>query len=343
MNKISYDDYQKMLRNLDIADADIAAYSIAVAGSGSAFNVELRPNPELVDMSEDEKDLENAMKIGNGMSRWRRKRKFSKRVKAGEDLPVLVSEGDSWFQFPILIDETIDNLRSRYLIYSVGAAGDTLQNMVYGPRDKGKTEYMQALDKQRDRVQGFLFSAAGNDIIGESMDTGEPVLMELLRDFNGDANDVMGHINMPELGARLAFLREGYAEVIDTIRDDPDFDELPIIVHGYDHVFPYPASPSDPRNPMHAGKDAWLGAPLDERGIKDTALRRSILTFMIDQLYQMLFDLAGDSDATGIWVVDCRGALPDVSDWADEIHGTSAGFARVADRFDAVLKKALRV
>jgi len=63
---------------------------------------------------------------------------------------------------------------------------------------------------------------------------------------------------------------------------------------------------------------------------------------MIDRLYEMLIDLAGDSADTGIWVVNCRGALPAVTDWADEIHGTSAGFAKVAARFDEVLQKALR-
>jgi hypothetical protein len=131
---------------------------------------------------------------------------------------VLVSEGDSWFQFPLIIDETIDQLGSKYLIWSVGAAGDTLENMVHGPRDKGKTEYMQALVKQQDRVQGFLFSAAGNDIIGESAATGEPVLLEILRDFNGDVNDVVGHINLAVLGQKLAFLCQGYTQVIDTIR-----------------------------------------------------------------------------------------------------------------------------
>ena len=285
--------------------------------------------------------MKTRLKIGNDLSRWRRKRKFEKRLKAGAQLPVLVSEGDSWFQFPILIKETIDNLFDKYLIYSVGAAGDTLRNMVYGRRTKGETEYMQALIKQRDRVKAFLFSAAGNDIIGESEETGEPVLMELLRDFNGDTSDVIGHINLAALGEKLAFLRDGYSEVIGTVREDERFEGLPIIIHGYDYVFPYPASSDDPRNPKHAAKDKWLGAPLDQRGILDTTLRRKIISFMIDQLYEMLIDLAGDSADTGIWVVNCRGALPAVTDWADEIHGTSDGFAKVAARFDEVLKEAL--
>ena len=51
--------------------------------------------------------------------------------------------------------------------------------------------------------------------------------------------------------------------------------------------------------------------------------------------------LAGDSEATGVWLVDCREALPDLTDWNDEIHGTSDGFAKVARVFRRVLADAL--
>ena len=54
----------------------------------------------------------------------------------------------------------------------------------------------------------------------------------------------------------------------------------------------------------------------------------------------MLKELSGQSSKTHVWVVDCRGALPKVSDWIDEIHGTSAGFAKVAKRFKACIKEA---
>lgn len=36
-------------------------------------------------------------------------------------------------------------------------------------------------------------------------------------------------------------------------------------------------------------------------------------------------------------VVDCRVAMPNVSDWNDEIHGISKGFEEVEKRFKAVL------
>lgn len=336
--KISYDQYFKMLRDPETQDAQIVKYSVVVPGE-SPFSPQLRPNPKLVSMAAEDEELESAMQIGNGLARLRRQLSFKRRLAAGEQLPVLVAEGDSWFQFPLIISETIDQLSRDHLIYCVGAAGDTLDNMVNGPVGKGKTEYMQALREQKGRVRAFLFSAAGNDIIGEDQTTGTPVLLQLIKPFNGNPKDVAGHVDLAVLGQKLAFLKAGYTKVIDTVRAEPGLKKLPILIHGYDYTFPYPWGKKDPRKPKHAAKNEWLGKPLDDCGILEPDLRRNIIKFMLDALYDMLSGLAGDSSKTRVYLVDCRGALPDVADWADEIHGTSEGFAKVADRFRAVLAK----
>ena len=67
--------------------------------------------------------------------------------------------------------------------------------------------------------------------------------------------------------------------------------------------------------------------------------RRAIVRLLIDATYDMLVRVAGDSDRTGVHVVDDRGTLPEVTDRADEIHATDEGFARVADRFRTVLRE----
>lgn len=339
MAKIAYDDYLKMLRDPSTPEEEIARYS-TVARGASAFAPELRPNPDLVAMTPDDEELESAMQIGNGLARFRRQMQFKRRLASGDKAPVLVSEGDSWFQFPILISETIDQLSNDHLVWCVGAAGDTLDNMVNGQVGKGRTEYLQALREQKSRVRAFLFSAAGNDIIGADPATGAPVLLDLLRPFNGNPADVTGHVDLAVLGQKLAFLKAGYSKVIATVRAEPGLAQLPILIHGYDYTFPYPWGPDDPRNPRHADKNEWLGKPLDARGIVDRDLRRNVVKLMLDALYSMLAGLSGDPAHTRVYLVDCRGALPDVSDWADEIHGTSAGFAKVADRFRAVLTQA---
>lgn len=340
--KITYDQFRKMLLDPDVPDEEIAAYAIVERGD-SAFAPILRPNRDLVVMTADDIELEDALRIGNDLDRFRRQRRFKKRVKQGVNLPVLVSEGDSWFQFPILIHEVIDQLGEDFLIWSVGAAGDTLDNIINGPVQRGGNEYMKAL-RTPQNVQGFLFSAAGNDIIGEDPATGRPVLADILKPFNGDATDVAGHIDLTELGARLSFLRNGYKRVIRTVRSDDAFKSLPIIIHGYDYAFPYPDGPHDRRNPRHAAKDAWLGQPMNEHGYPasaDSPLRRNLIRFLIDALYDMLGKLEADATLGPVHLVDCRNALPDVNDWVDEIHGTSVGFKQIAARFKAVLDTAL--
>ncbi|GKX32741.1 MAG: hypothetical protein MnENMB40S_03590 [Rhizobiaceae bacterium MnEN-MB40S] len=340
MPKISYDDYLRIARNPDVSDEELLRYSTVRRGEG-AFSIVVEPDPEMVEMSAEDVELENAMQMGNGLARYRRQAHFRTRKALGSSLPVLVSECDSWGQFPLLIKEIIDQLYDDFLVWSVGAAGDTAQNMVFGPQQPGRTEYMLALRQQKQAVKGFIFSAAGNDIIGEDTVTGEAVLLNILTPFNGDPDDVEGHINHSLLRDKLDFLRQAYSTVIENVRKEPGFSRLPIFIHGYDYVFPYPWGSSDPRNPAYADNNEWLGAPLDARGIMHPALRRGVCAYLIDRLYEMLEEFAGDSSQTQVWLVDCRGAMPDVSDWNDEIHGTSAGFAKVASRFRPVIAQAL--
>ncbi len=336
MSKISYHEYQSLLLSDEVEDEKILEYSKIVKGASGSFDWTLQPDPEKVEVSQEELEAESAMQIGNSLCRWRRARRYFKRKKNGVDLPVLVSEGDSWFQFPFLIKEVIDQLENHYLIWSVGAAGDTAENMVFGQKKKKKTEYMRALRaRKNDNVQGFLFSAAGNDIIGEDPDTGNAALFDILKDYNGDDNDVHGHINFAELGQRMTFLRQAYTQVIDNIRAEDGFEQLPVFIHGYDYPFPYPFGNDDPRDPSYAKRNEWLGEPLDKRNIPQTStgLRRNIIKVLIDTLYDMLNGVAGNSNQTKVWVVDCRGAMPNVTDWNDEIHGTSQGFEVVGRRF----------
>lgn len=54
----------------------------------------------------------------------------------------------------------------------------------------------------------------------------------------------------------------------------------------------------------------------------------------------MLEEFSGAPKTSRVWLVDCRNAMPNLSDWKDEIHGTSSGFRKVAQRFKAALKEA---
>ncbi len=325
--KISYEAYTRMLRDPDLDEADLAPYVMVAPSEGGAFTIRLIADPTKVEMSADDEEVENAMSIGNGASRWRRKRKFKK----SKNPITLVSEGDSWFQFPILLRDTIDNLSETYRIRSLGAAGDTAHNMVF--KDG---EYLRVLNDMRDEARGFLLSAAGNDVLGED-EFGTPVLERLV--LQGVASDTaVDHLNSVEVDATLGRLVDTYTHVFAKIRSIPNLGDLPMIIHGYDYAIPG-GYPGDPRDPIYASQDKWLGKPLNAAGIVEPGLQREVVRELIDALYKRFGDFADTTP--GVHLVDVRNTLPNDTDWADEIHPNNEGFARVAARFEAVLATAL--
>lgn len=338
--KITYSQLFELVRNPETTDDELSKYFLLEKGVGG-LDFDLAVNPDTVIMTETDQELESAMGLGNGVARMRRNMRYYNGVRHHPERPILLSEGDSWFQFPLLIKETIDHLSGSYNIWSLGAAGDTLSNMVEGdPRKKG-FEFLMELRRLGPKVQAFLFSGAGNDILGEDPDTGRPMLEPLIAPFNGDAGDIMGHVDHAALDARLSQLEAGYLRMISLVRSEPGFEELPIVIHGYDYAYPHTDDTVDPRDPVYADKDQWLGRAFAAKGIQNGELAHGVVSHLVDRLYTMMQGLEDKSGFSGIWVVDCRGALPSISDWADEIHGTSAGFGVVAGRFKQVIEAAL--
>ncbi len=337
MFKITHEQYLAMLMDPDTPNEMIMAFSTFAPDQGGAFDPLMIPNPRWVEMSPDQIEAESAMRIGNGLARWRRQAAFRRAITAGDRRPVLVAEGDSWFQFPVFIDETVTQLGTNYLISCVSAAGDTARNMILGPVGPRRREYLQELQRNADRVQAFLLSAAGNDIIGEDEEIGDgtPVLRKILHNPGNGSNDPTDYIREDELHKRIEFLRDAYRTVCTSVRHDERFTKLPILLHGYDIPYPHPWGENDRRNPLWASRDRWLGSAFSFAGIHGD-IRRQILVVLIDRLYVMLGEVA--AEYSHVHVVDCRGALPQVTDWADEIHATSQGYAKVAQRFRDTLR-----
>ena len=102
----------------------------------------------------------------NQKSTKARKKQYYKKVKIGfnnKNEPanagnkIIVAEGDSWFQFPVFINDIIDwlNKNPKYNIYSIASAGDWFANIIY----EGK--YVEELSIHTPDV--FLISGGGND------------------------------------------------------------------------------------------------------------------------------------------------------------------------------------
>lgn len=341
----SFDELEAMLADPDVPDSAIRPYLSADPDTSRPFDPVIVPDPAQVTMRP--LDEVRAQGLGfldwaNRWSRWRRRRRFERRFSAGDPAPVLVSEGDSWFQFPLLLDDTIDRLEPHYLIWSLDAAGDTLADMTGSGR-----EYVEPLVDATigPRVRGLLFSAGGNDVIGsEPGPAGERSVLETLVRPREPGKPPAAHLDEAALDERLAAVEAGYRQVLETVAAV----RPGAFVVGHVYAYAIPAFTGDPRDPTWTRHGRWLREPLARRGFEAPAEQRAIVRALIDRLHGRLARLMGGNCPGGAyrhgWLVDCRDLLDGVEEWADEIHPSGSegrGFARVAERFDAVIREAL--
>lgn len=334
---ISMAELQRKILDPETPELEIKQYFTANPNTSQPFAPAVILDPEKVEIAAPGSDVEAAMLSdwANDLSRLRRQTIFKARMVFGDPRPVLVSEGDSWFQFPFLLEDVIDHIGDDFNVWSVDAAGDTLQRMVIE-----SAEYMQALRTNVKGVRAFLFSGAGNDVIGKGKN-GEPILASILRPFE-PGRPAEWYLETEELAKQLRFIEDCYRQVLTNVA--AEFPALPVICHGYDYAIPG-GFPGDPRRPNWASQDQWLAHPLNQLGIREPDLQQNIIRLLIDRLNERIMSLCGGNVRNGAfrtaWHVDVRGVLNGVSLWADELHPTDSGFARVASRFAHVLRTAM--
>ncbi|MHB1374377.1 MAG: caspase family protein [Thauera sp.] len=308
--RITPAELNQKLADLSIPESALADYFIVDDAQSGLFHPKLQLNPDTVALPADPAEArarsEAAMNFANGIARMRRRVRFDRMLADGYKGPVLVSEGDSWFQYPIKLEDTIDHLYAKgYAVRSLDAAGDTLDNML---KDR---EYVDAIGEAKASI--FLFSAGGNDALGGGN------LRAHLRDFD-PALSPAAHV-LPSFEQLLDHALAMYERVL---RDVEALPGVVTICHGYDYVIP------------NAGK--WLGKPMLSRGIKDGAVQRGIAAHMIDRFNERLRQLVGRFGARAIHV-DARGAVGNTLNvWHDELHPKNPGYGRVAERFETAIQ-----
>jgi hypothetical protein len=282
---------------------------------------------------------ENLLGNANDFARWRRRRLFRARHESGDISPILIAEGDSWFHFPIFLRDVVIQLSQDHLVWPLGAAGDTLHNLVWGPHPKSEPRYVQGLAEWGGKARAFLFSGGGNDLIGVEPD-GVNALTKFVKPHEPGRSPVW-HIDTPEYARRLVAFEAGYRHILADV--GARYPNLPIVIHGYDYVLPYPFGRRDRRKPRWVGRDAYFGGVFKHLGIAEHAVQAAIMREVIDTMNAIQRRLAGGNVAGGAFPntfhVDLRHTLGP-HDWADEIHPSNVGYARIADRFRATLRSA---
>ena len=213
----------------------------------------------------------------------------------------IVSEGDSWFQYPFFLKDIIDYIDDEFAVRSLGAAGDTMSDMLE------EKEYLKHIKDEDADV--FLFSGGGNDMLGN----GGLVSMLHQYDSKMKAEDYLNNVAANNI---FETIKGNYSSLIQQISDE--FPNVHILIHGYDYILP------DPNN----GKYLW--EPMNSRGILVAKLKKDIARVLINRFNLILERL---SDGERVHYINCRDSINDPSYWDDEIHPTSKGFKLIAERF----------
>lgn len=234
---------------------------------------------------------------------------------------VVVAEGDSWFDLPWLyvVTDLLDCLEARhnYRIESFATRGDTLENMVYGTARSSMTrrrpptieEVVQTVAALKPRV--FLFSGGGNDFVGDEfsafLNHADSTLPIIRKDYVDYMFNTVFRRAIELLVDRVVLASPG----------------CKVFMHGYGYAIP------DGRGARVVVDWAgpWMLPTLTSKGI-DPREHWTIISELIDRYNTMLQTIAGARD--DFVYVDLRDSI-DEGDWVDELHLSSAGYARVAD------------
>ena len=247
------------------------------------------------------------------------------------DRPVILTEGDSWFSFP-LHSNVIDHLRrvGHFSVLRLENSGDELLRML-GPRPLRKLTghlkrtYVSRFGRDY-RAQALLISGGGNDVL-------EPDQLALLLKSNAGGSKPTDFIEVDRVrNTRLPQLRAAF-ELLCDARDDNN-PECVIYAHGYDHAIPsnrpirilWGLKKIGPwmHRVMNGEHDPQIFVPEEHRA--------GVARWLVDEFNDMLASI----DRAGFVYVDVRGA---VGSWNDEIHPRSTGFEAVARRFESKLRQ----
>ena len=273
------------------------------------------------------KGLLGLMRHANTIKRRRRNRRFEESLARHPERLLMVAEGDSWFLYPWKLKDTIEHLLLRYNVYSVGAAGDQLEEMFT------QQEYRREVERLRPSF--LLLSGGGNDILDD------PELKRMLRPFDANhpnADDPKTWIKEEYLEKRVSQLLNLYDRIFaDMTRDYPS---MAILVHGYDYAQAYVDThgQEDGLPPFSEGK--WISGSMEERGIHEAALQEAIVRVLIDVFNERMsaFVKSWQVRGSNIHLLDLRGTLTE-HQWANEIHPNTEGFQQVALKFEEKIEE----
>jgi len=278
----------------------------------------------------------------NAFSRKKRENRFWKMIRKNNYSKIILAEGDSWFEYPVFIQDIIDHLKRskyRYAINSLAYGGDWIANILY------EQEYIEKLSLLKPDV--FLISGGGNDIVGGYR------LAQLVNErkdisvqSDTDLNKKEGKIAFAEaclnneFFALIKLFKLQYKLLFESIKQNTDkFRDLKIITQGYDYVIPSSKKGIGIFKTltnwlMKNGK--WLKTPLLLRGYRDKEEQVAVVHGLIDFFNEMLINVG--ENYNNVYHVDSREAITKSNGWYNELHPVSRKFKKIAAAFEECIE-----
>lgn len=303
--------YDELIKNLKDPEKDLATYLqyMIEISNLDQMTPELAPNSKFVTDIPAQPEGGLFMGLANSIMRGRRHNAYKARIADGWMGHRIVSEGDSWFQFPTSLKDIIDHLMVDHTILSLGAAGDRLIEM--------QVQNEILINLKRERASALLLSAGGNDLF----DNGK--MGDLVEEpFPGaTAEDLVGPVFK-------TFLREilgRYLSIFNKVHEA--LPHVHILTHGYSNAFPSGAR--------------WIEKPLTRRGVPKE-IQHDIVKLMVKQFNDGLVKLGKRSEFNGqIEHVDLTKIGTKLNEWHNEIHLNGEAAEKAAEKFRKVLKRRL--
>lgn len=267
------------------------------------------------------------------------KRKSTKRLK-DVDFPkdlIIVSEGDSWFDYPARKDVLDFLIHKGFAIKRFSKYGDTLENMAYGTnfkkdRKTGKYshkgpeslhEVHNAVKKYKPAV--FLLSAGGNDIVGTEISA-------YLNHKHSKPSELLNRGIFEERLVQMSIAIENYIKQIHRIHK-----KCHILMDGYDYAkvngVPYKFAKIKLAGP-------WILPSMAKKAITEKKYQTDIVKDLVDGFNDVLSSLS--SKYSYFHFIDIRNEFPDEKDWHNEIHLNKSAYQKLAGIYATKINEVLK-
>ena len=304
----------------------------------------------------------------NELKNAQRNKRFYKKIKnefrdakQNGNKKIILAEGDSWFNYPIILTDLIDRIimEKDFAVYSVAAGGDWLLNML------SARQYIEELSLLHPDV--FLISGGGNDLVGSSRLAAmlEPLgkceefshcelAMYLIENANAAVSlnrtkfDNGVQYLSKDFFALLMFFHLQYYFLMSGIlrnasKEGDKFYPIKIITQGYDYPIPS-FNASYGWNPFlwyvpfirnNLGHGGWLKKPMLMRGVTRQQDQEDIVYAMIYLFNEMMIHMGkilNEQYGQHVFHVDSRGSVGK-GGWADELHPRPEHFIKTGEVF----------